>query len=354
MEENSKNKHDATDSNSTKPNVFELKPEMELPDDNGNIIDLTQIIGGPETSQAAPESVKKENGTPFTDIEADLDAVLDDAEADDKENPARPLPPETVVQDAQSAPADDWDSVFEAADQDMEETQAADSRGEAGDDDAGDIIDLTESVADSLEIEGVEDLPAETSFDEDPGEDETMLELTEIVDSRESDTGRLPENDPGQQSSQDEVIELKEKVDAEEIARQLEVAKQMAFQDTPDEEIIQLTDVIKTARMQPVSAEPEIDEPAGDSMADRNEARYLPESDVESPADDDVALIQDELAETHGAVSREQVEAAIEKIIQTRYADTIERLIAQAVEKAVNSEIQSIKSTFMEDIDPTE
>jgi len=44
-----------------------------------------------------------------------------------------------------------------------------------------------------------------------------------------------------------------------------------------------------------------------------------------------------------------EVEAAVERILKTKYAETIERLIANAVEKAVNREIENLKRTMLDD-----
>ena len=45
----------------------------------------------------------------------------------------------------------------------------------------------------------------------------------------------------------------------------------------------------------------------------------------------------------------QEVEAAVERILKTKYAETIERLIANAVEKAVSREIENLKRTMLDD-----
>jgi hypothetical protein len=42
------------------------------------------------------------------------------------------------------------------------------------------------------------------------------------------------------------------------------------------------------------------------------------------------------------------LEKAVEKILRTKYAETIEALIAKAVEKVVTRELESIKRSLMD------
>jgi 23S rRNA maturation-related 3'-5' exoribonuclease YhaM len=52
-------------------------------------------------------------------------------------------------------------------------------------------------------------------------------------------------------------------------------------------------------------------------------------------------------------LSDKEIERTIEKIIQSKYADTIERMVAHAVEKAVTQEIEKIKRSLPDNEPPT-
>lgn len=335
MKENSRSSLQAKD---TKSKIIELKPEMELPPESSNIIDLTDFMDDPghvdPIDQPEPElnthpegdarELPAEKG-PESDIEAEVDAAFDafqelepleDSYVDDL-----PEPEIEKIEEIKTNAAEEASAPADQAALDL-----TDLENEPADDDIIELADIVDP--DELRFDAVD-----TAVDNDLQEDDTVIELTDIIDSAELKTGTLDA-----EAADDDIIELTDKVDPDEIARELEAAKRAALQGVADSQIIQLTDVLKAVRHQ-----------TGPDEVDTAQT-----SGGEKLAADLGMEIQEELAESFGTVPTQQIEATIEKIIRTRYADKIERLIARAVEKAVSNEIQFIKRTFMEDNDPSE
>jgi len=59
--------------------------------------------------------------------------------------------------------------------------------------------------------------------------------------------------------------------------------------------------------------------------------------------------VEEETGRDVRSLTDQEVEAAVERILKTKYAETIERLIANAVEKAVSREIENLKRTMLDD-----
>lgn len=312
---------------------------MELPPEGNKIIDLTDFMDDPghgdPIHQPEPELDLHLDGDigkppaekgPESDIEAEVDAAFDafqelepleDSSVDDLPEPAIE---KIEVLETDPGHSDTTEEACEPADEAAMDLPELDN---------GDFIELTDIVeSDRLPLGALE-----TAVDNGSQEDDPVIELTDIADPAELKTGTLEA-----EAADDDIIELTDKVDADEIARELAAAKRAALEGVGDSQVIQLTDVLKAARHQ-----------IGPDDVDTPQT-----SAGEKPAADLGMEIQEELAGSLGPVPAHQIEAAVEKIIRTRYADTIERLIAQAVEQAVSNEIQSIKRTFMEDNDPSE
>ena len=87
---------------------------------------------------------------------------------------------------------------------------------------------------------------------------------------------------------------------------------------------------------------------------------FLDERDFPPPGDENaisIGMAMDEAPDQEAEknqLSDEEIEKAIERIIRTKYAQSIEQLIASAVEKVVTREINSIKRSLLEDDDPLE
>jgi hypothetical protein len=321
MEENSKFRIQATDMD-TQKKIIELKPEMELPSERSKIIDLTNYIDEPEprveTQGVHLDQELPVEEEPVPNIEAEVNAAFGSYPEDSQ--PVEELPME-------DQPAVAIETLEDAESQAGEPEQAPlDLEGLESEPAGSDAIELTDIVEqDELLAE-----PPEYAVPPDT-QDDPIIELTDIVKPDELNAGAADAKEVD-----DPVIELTDKVDPDEIALELEAAKRAALQGDSDNQIIQLTDVLKAAR-----------HPAGFD-------KQRQDGEGEDSAADLGMQIQEELADTFGPVPAQQIEATIEKIIMTRYADTIERLIAQAVETAVSTEIQSLKRIFTEDNDPSE
>ena len=62
--------------------------------------------------------------------------------------------------------------------------------------------------------------------------------------------------------------------------------------------------------------------------------------------------VEEETGRNVRTLTDQEIEAAVERILKTKYAETIERLIANAVEKAVNREIEILKRSMLDDDAP--
>ncbi len=72
------------------------------------------------------------------------------------------------------------------------------------------------------------------------------------------------------------------------------------------------------------------------------------------PEEDDgiefVDLIVDEVSGSSEGPTMDQIEAALEKVIEKKYAQKIEPLLFDAVERVVKKEIEAIKKSLFKDI----
>jgi hypothetical protein len=112
------------------------------------------------------------------------------------------------------------------------------------------------------------------------------------------------------------------------------------------EQVIQLADVLRTSNGQ--------SSPATEFQADEEDHRAQQLVSSESQDSSDALDSSLDQAPEIDNVSDEdkKIVAAVEHVIQTKYADTIEQLIASEVEKAVMREIENIKRTLSEDDEP--
>ena len=151
-------------------------------------------------------------------------------------------------------------------------------------------------------------------YDEFIGEDETdedIIELTDITYGRKD------------RSAQEGVIELTEIVDDE--STELEP-------DSIKEEGVEVGEIFELEEETFLKGglEPEIDEPM-------DEVSVEPEELTES--------IQDL------NLSQEQVEAALELVIEKKFADKIEIILHEVTEKVIEKEIVEIKKSLQKDLD---
>jgi len=135
--------------------------------------------------------------------------------------------------------------------------------------------------------------------------DEDIVELTDIVDE-----GKDP-------SIQDDIIELTDIADVEKTP-------------STQEDIIELTDIVEDQS----------------AVLDLEMNYPLDEVPVESVAVTEPGM---ELS-----VSQEQLETALERVIEKRFADKIDILLIEGMEKVIKKEIVEIKERLQKDLDQME
>ncbi len=279
----------------------------------------------------------------------------------------------------------------------------------------GEILDLTEIVdtaelqAADVQMDGLYEEIIELTDIVDPAElqvsavtedlgDEDILELTDIVDPDELQVGALTED-----RDDDDILELTDIVDPAELeAAPAQPAPQASgrIEGLGDQGAGQATDE-SPLEAQPPDIQPLPEEPGQEQTepADAISIGAIPPFEDEGPHENSVIQLSDvlnqsapkeervpieqikvgaeeELAqqsisleaeltadslgmdlekeawEEDKTVTDREIEAAVERIIQTKYTETIERLIAKAVEKAVTREIENIKRAMLDGDEP--
>ncbi len=452
--------------------IVELTPDMEMSEGSEvKIIDLTDAIDGPADipavappAETAPQVEKttlpEPGGQDAPDaIEQAVDAAFDAVQAPIQEPAAGENTDSVQVEPATEEESSGLDEelidrlsdIPRKVDQAMEMAGTDDIRIEkitpkpaepdVTPEDPGDFADISADAAD------LESAMAEFTPD---GEDDDILDLTQIVDPTElqADDGQMDGDD-------EELIELIDIVDPAELRVSAVTADQddegildltdivdpaelqvnALTRDQDDEDILELTDIADPAELEaaPDHATPQASERIGD-LGDRQAGEAMDESLIEEQPQDIQSLpeepepeqtnradaitigaippfeeerphensviqlsdvlnqgmpkeeklpieqikvgAEDELAqqsisleaevtadalgmdlenearEENTALTDREIEAAVERIIQTKYAETIERLISKAVEKAVTREIENIKRAMLDGDDP--
>lgn len=242
-------------------------------------------------------------------------------------------------------------------------------RAVAEDDDDEDIILLTD-IVDPAEVAAL--LKARAGDLHDTFDDAT-IDLTDIVDPAEM--AAIESGQAADALAADEAIELGDVVDPAEVAAALE--RSLTESEDDEDEVVELLDTVDDG--EPVPG----DEPAavetGSGIADRVirldsilnhvsrnkdklvenitqgvEAALVKETMTGDGEGDGMAIGKD-LEDIKGpagessALSGEELERAVERVIRAKYGESIEQLIAKTVEKVVTREIESLKRTLLED-----
>ena len=320
------------------------------------------------------ESIDHDDGLidRLSDIPRKVDEAMEMAGSDDPRvekmatNTAEPVEPPAIDADDIAASAAELDSAMAGFD--------PDDNNEGEDEE---IIQLTEIV-------DIEQLQT-ADFQLDKGEDE-IIELTDIIDPAELRVGAVLEA-----RDDDQILELTDRLDMAELQTDAPA------EEPVDEEILELTDIFNPAEIEdaPAHEAPAVPEHAVDAIPigtippleddhgnqesvirlsevlnhSLPEDERLPIEQIKMGAEEELAkqtisleaedtanalgldLEKDTLEEGKPLTDRE-IEAAVERIIQTKYAETIEQLIAKAVEKAVTREIENIKRAMLDGDEP--
>jgi len=417
--------------------IVELTLDMELPEDSSvRIIDLTDAIDGPvdvpvtaapavaspadtipateatvppaPTEQEAPDVMEQE--TPDV-IEQEVDAAFDAVQA-----PVQEPTPEGKSIDHDDGLIDRLSDIPRRVDEAMKMDGSGDPRMNKVATDTPKpmetpAIDADDIAADAAELDSA--MAGSDQKDGDDEDDETIIELTEIVDPKQ-----LPTADFQLDDSDDEIIELTDIVDPAELqvgavlegqdddqileltdrVDMAEVQADVLSEKPLDEEILELTDIVDTTELEaaPTQEAPGVPEHAIDSSIPtgtippledglRNqesvirlsevlnhslpEDERLPIEQIKMGADEELAKqtfsleaedtanalgldLENDTQEEGEPLTDRDIEAAVERIIQAKYAETIEQLIAKAVEKAVTREIENIKRSMLDGDEP--
>ncbi|MEJ2661281.1 MAG: hypothetical protein P8Z73_11240 [Desulfobacteraceae bacterium] len=213
-----------------------------------------------------------------------------------------------------------------------EDTGAVQPAASGAPDEAGledqEYEDLLEMI-DTLDADDLlMDLAEEANEGLEPASREPDVEETEAAaaDAAGPETGDAPDED----REYEDLLETIDSLDPEDLLVSVDEAGllesgQEAGEADEEEGLVTLTDVLN-----------------------RNNA-----DTVEMPPVERVSGVIREVEEETGrdvkTLTDLEVEAAVERILKTKYAETIERLIAKAVEKAVNREIENLKRTMLDD-----
>lgn len=182
--------------------------------------------------------------------------------------------------------------------------------------------------------------------------DEEIVELTDIGDEKKASSTKedvidLVDIAYGEKTSpvQDDIIELTDIVEKE-------------IAPSTQEDIIELTDIIgdDTANL-------DLDSVKAESF--KSEENLEPEEDtsfiekaepkMEDPINEEqLELDVDAAPDMPFNVTQEQLEAALERVIEKKFADKIEALLFESMEKVIKKEIVEIKDRLQKDLDQME
>ncbi len=351
-------------------NVDDISQEPELTLDETFPVEETSdgVVDGDETGtiedevdaafeevQSTPpeESPKEAPGDKLFDKLSGITQMVDNAVREIKqvESPkgSLPAPPDdgTITSDAAELEAaisgeDEEEEIIELTE--VVDPAEAVSAGElaAPEDDA--IIDLVD-IVEPDELSGVQsnlDMPLEPETVSQPDapspQTEEELALSDLEDfdpnaTLEEQTAAEDEFDTAEIDNlfvDDNLPDEKETTGAATTVSDQE--------DEDDERVILLSDVLKEG---PNAGQPS----AGDvTTMDKSEERPVAEAEMETEGLHSASSPPN--AKELEDLSNLDIEAAVEHLLKTKYADTIQRMVSEAVQKAITQEVENIKKGF--------
>jgi len=132
-------------------------------------------------------------------------------------------------------------------------------------------------------------------------------------------------------------------------------------EDETDDDIIDLTDII-TENSAAATQEDiiELEDETSSNEDFEFESNDLIEDPIDNPADDpaddlmdDISIEQDQeiVSPQELSLPQEQLEAALERVIEKKFGDKIETLLFEVMEKVIEKEIAKIKESFQKELD---
>jgi hypothetical protein len=331
--------------------IIDLTQVVQKEDDDG-IVDLTTIIGQPGNVPEEMDSAEDE----IIDLK---DTVSVDEPADTTQDMDEEVIDLAGMETAEPTTADEADEeVIDLAGMETIDQTTADEADE-------EVIDLAG-------MEAAEPIAADEA--DEPGDladtiDEEFIDLSELETALEPGMTEQESDLPSPQPEKPATVDEEESIDLQDT---VELAPEPIEEDMESPDSLadtMLTDAIDLSddEMGPAVDTPETEEEA---MPDETgpEAIADPVVSEEEVADSGAAVVDGPLEEEPPVaptfmpldtsepdvketipLTDEQVEAALERTIEKIYAEKIEQLLIQTIEKTVKMEIQRIKQALMED-----
>lgn len=124
----------------------------------------------------------------------------------------------------------------------------------------------------------------------------------------------------------------------------------MTDETKQDDPIIELTDVVEDGEDMEQTLSDDIF--SDDEMPDENLVELTDVDDFNEIEDIEKAVAADEIsAPDEISVSDEKIETALERVIEKKFAEKIEPLLFETMERVILQEIQKIKTTLLKDMD---
>jgi hypothetical protein len=316
------------------------RPPIEYPDDE-LVIDLVDEIPG-DPAEADLSDLEKnllnlersfsrdientgENLRTFPELPDLNDLNGFDFEEGDAQRPASgTLPPAT----AKEPPPDGMEPQLDWLLDEIVSTSAADLARAAGGTD-NDVTEISEFDEQFLEAEEIMDSPPAAEDESDGGNDDETLELLDHDDNDIDnellwfdDLDTPPDRGAVSQAGQARVAPLEPAATRTTAADLFDAFVQL---EKPAEGDALATAGLSAAAAAPLTAIPGAAVPTQSSSAD-----------VSQPP-------------AANALTEDQIDAAVERVITRMYAGTIETIIRQSIEKAVFKEIERLKNRLLED-----
>ena len=143
------------------------------------------------------------------------------------------------------------------------------------------------------------------------------------------------------EKSDEKIVELTDIVDQET--------------DPSTEDIIELTDIVEVQSDEPDQGnikEDGVEAKENLELEDDISFKEAPGLEMDSPVDEaafEPSVVTDPSAEL--SVTQEQLEAALDRVIEKKFADKIDTLLMDGMEKAIKREIVQIKERLLKDLD---
>ena len=124
----------------------------------------------------------------------------------------------------------------------------------------------------------------------------------------------------------------------------------MTDETKQDDPIIELTDVVEDGEEMDQTLSDDIF--SDDEMPDENLVELTDVDDFNEIEDMDKAVAADEISlPDEISVSDEKIQTALERVIEKKFAQKIEPLLFETMERVILQEIQKIKTTLLKDMD---